>query len=446
MVRNSDPNNADRYGTRVPASSPLARLLRLGSLVGRVGASVAVEQLFSLVRSGPSRQLHQVANLVLNAERIVRELGQLKGAAMKVGQMLSLQDSLLPPEVTGVLRALQQQAPPIPFGVVQRQLDAELPGWRNTITRLEPAAIAAASIGQVHRGVLFDGRPVAVKVQYPEIDSIIEADLVNLRRLLQSLFALFTDADFGPIWGEVRDRLREELDYVNEAENLRRMAALWAGSEQVVIPGVIDAASSRRVLTMDYVAGYTPDEACDERRPQALRDRWGAVLFDFMLRGLFEHRLIHADPNLSNFSFLADGRVVVYDFGCIKSVPPNIVQGYRELARAALDGRRSEVPALLAAMGVSTASGALVSAGLIAPALDLVFKVLDDTRPYRFGYDDQLLRQVIDNNLIHFGEAKDIRFPHDIVFINRTAAGHYGNLSRLRAAAPWRRMVEARVA
>ena len=97
-------------------------------------------------------------------------------------------------------------------------------------------------------------------------------------------------------------------------------------------------------------------------------------------------------------------------------------------------------------MGVSTVSGRLESAGLIAPALDLVFKVLDPARPYRFGYDDQLLRQVIDNNLIHFGEAKDMRFPHHIVFINRSAAGHYGNLSRLRAAAPWRRMVEARVA
>ena len=452
MVHDSDPNSAYRHGSSVPASSPLARLLRLGSLVGRVGASVAVEQLFSLVLSGPSRQAHQLANLVLNAERIVRELGQLKGAAMKVGQMLSLQDSLLPPEVTGVLAALQRQAPPIPFGVVQRALDAEPPGWRNTVARLDPQAIAAASIGQVHRGVLADGRPVAVKIQYPGIAEIIEADLVNLRRLLQSLFALFTDADFGPVWEEVRDRLREELDYVNEADNLRRMAALWAGSEQVVIPGVIDAASSRRVLTMDYVAGYTVNEACDqrtrpddERRMQALRDRWGAVLFDFMLRGLFEHRLIHADPNLSNFSFLADGRVVVYDFGCVKSVPPNIANGYRALARAALAGRRSEVPALLAAMGVCMASGAPVSAGLIAPALDLVFKVLDAERPYRFGYDDQLLRQIIDNNLIHFGEAKDIRFPHDIVFINRTAAGHYGNLSRLRAAEPWRQMVEARV-
>lgn len=438
-------DDADRPLKNGPASSPLARMLRLGSLVGRVGASVAVEQLFSLVLSGPSRQAHQVANLVVNAERIVRELGQLKGAAMKVGQMLSLQDSLLPPEVTGILSALQRQAPPIPFSVVQRQLDAELPGWRGVIERLEPAAIAAASIGQVHRGFLHDGRPVAVKIQYPGIDAIIEADLVNLRRLLQSLFALFTDADFGPVWGEVRDRLREELDYVNEAENLRRMAGLWAASDDVVIPGVIEQASSRRVLTMDFVAGYTPEEACDERRPQALRDRWGAVLFEFLLRGLFEHRLIHADPNLSNFSFLDDGRVVVYDFGCVKSVPPDIVQGYRELSRAALAGRRHEVPALLAAMGICTASGAPVSEGLVAPVLDLVFKVLDDARPYRFGYDDQLLRQVVDNNVSHFGEAKDIRFPHHIVFINRTAAGHFGNLSRLRAAAPWRRMLEARV-
>ncbi|MGP1676670.1 MAG: ABC1 kinase family protein [Burkholderiales bacterium] len=446
MVQGYDPNNADRNRKGAPPSSPLARLLRLGSLVGRVGASVAVEQLVSLVLSGPSRHAHQLANLVLNAERIVHDLGQLKGAAMKVGQMLSLQDSLLPPEVTGVLSALQQHAPPIPFGMVQRQLAAELPGWEKTIARLEPAAIAAASIGQVHRGVLRDGRPVAVKIQYPGIDRIIEADLVNLRRLLQSLFALFTDADFGPVWGEVRDRLREELDYVNEAQNLRRMAELWAGSDAVVIPGVIDAASSRRVLTMEYLAGYTPDEACDDARPQALRDRWGAVLFDFMLRGLFEHRMIHADPNLSNFSFLADGRVVVYDFGCVKSVPPTIVDGYRELSRAVLAGRRFEVPALLAAMGVSTASGGPVSAGLIAPALELVGKVLDDEHPYRFGRDDQLVREIIENNLSRFGEAKDIRFPHDIIFVNRTAAGHYGNLSRLRAAAPWRRMLEARLA
>ena len=183
-----------------------------------------------------------------------------------------------------------------------------------------------------------------------------------------------------------------------------------------------------------------------ERLREALLDRWGAVLFDFMLRGLFEHRMIHADPNLANFSFLADGRVVVYDFGCVKSVPPNIVQGYRELSRAALAGRRFDVPALLAAMGVSTGSGRPVSAELVAPALDFVHKMLDDERPYRFGSDDQLFRQLFDMTTSRFAEAKDIRFPHHIIFVDRTAAGLFGNLSRLRAAAPWRRMLEARIA
>ena len=152
-----------------------------------------------------------------------------------------------------------------------------------------------------------------------------------------------------------------------------------------------------------------------------------------------------ADPNLSNFSFLSDDRVIVYDFGCVKSVPPSIAKDYRALCRAALDGRRFDVPALLAAMGVTTASGAPLSAALIAPALDLALKMIDDERRYRFGYDDQLLRQITDTNLSQFGEAKGVRFPRHIVFIHRTAVGHFGNLSRLRVAAPWRRMLEGRL-
>ena len=169
------------------------------------------------------------------------------------------------------------------------------------------------------------------------------------------------------------------------------------------------------------------------------------MLFDFVARGLFEHRIIHADPNLVNFSFLADGRVVVYDYGCVKSAPRHIVKGYREHVRAALDGRRGDVPALLAAMGVTTGSGRPVSAELVAPALDFVDKMLDDAHPYRFDSDDPLFRQLFDMHLSHFGEAKDLRFPHHIIFINRTVVGHFGNLSRLRAAAPRRRMLEARL-
>ena len=141
-----------------------------------------------------------------------------------------------------------------------------------------------------------------------------------------------------------------------------------------MIPGVIDAASNRRVLTMEYLAGYTPDEACDSARPQALRDRWGAVLFDFVLRGLFEHRLIHADPNLANFSFLADGRVVVYDYGCIKSVPRNIVKGYREHVRAALDGRRDE-NGILRRLRLRTGAAELHAPAVLPPTSNSAFVI-----------------------------------------------------------------------
>jgi predicted unusual protein kinase regulating ubiquinone biosynthesis (AarF/ABC1/UbiB family) len=431
--------------TKGPASSPVGRLLRLGSLVGRVGASLAVEQIVSLIRSGPSRKAHQLGNLVRNADRIVHALGELKGAAMKVGQMLSLQDSILPPEVAEVLRTLQKQAPPIPFETVKSQLSSELPGWKKIIARLEPQAIAAASIGQVHRGVLEDGRTVAVKIQYPGIDEIIEADLVNLRRVLKSLFALLTDADFSPIWLELRDRLREELDYLHEAENLRRMGTLYAGSDEVLIPGVVDELTTRRVLTMEYVPGINPDEACDGRQSQALRDRWGTALFNFLMRGLFEHRSLHADPNLSNFAFLPDGRLVVYDFGCVKSVPRPIVRGYRELSRAALDGRLGEMPAILEEMGVATVAGGPLSQELIAPMLEFVVEMLDETENYRFGSDDRVFHRFMEAHTSRLGEVKSLRFPRHIVFINRTVVGHFGNLSRLGATAPWRTLLEARL-
>jgi predicted unusual protein kinase regulating ubiquinone biosynthesis (AarF/ABC1/UbiB family) len=443
-------DGADHDGVAVkqkaPATSAVRRLVRLGGLVGRVGASVAGGRIASLARSGERREELRLENLVRNARRIAATLGELKGAAMKVGQMLSLQDSILPPEVAEVLRSLQKQSPPMPFEVVEDELDVELPAWRETFATFESEAFAAASIGQVHRGVLRDGRQVAVKIQYPLIDRIVEADLTNLRRVLQTLVSLVTDIDFEPIWKELRDRLNEELDYLHEADNARRMADLYRTVPEVVIPGVIAEATTRHVLTMEYVAGMSPDEACGAGAGQELRDRWGSVLFELLLRGLLEHRLLHADPNLANFSFLPGGRVVVYDFGCVKEVPAGIARGYRDVTRAALAGRRDEIPALLDAMGVGAASGGPLSADLIAPVVDVVMAMLDGDRPYRFGDDDRVFHRMMELKSTHFGEVTDLRFPPHIVFINRTVVGHFGNLSRLRAAAPWREILEAHVA
>jgi len=421
-------------------TSAFRRFVKLGGLAGRVGASVLGEQIRDLARTDRRGDEHRIDYLVRNATRIVETLGELKGAAMKVGQMLSLHVGLLPPEVAAVLAALQQDAPRVPFEVMQYEIEGQLDNYHQLFARLEPRAFAAASIGQVHRAELHDGRQVAVKIQYPAIDHIIKADMKNLRILLQALFALVSKSDFDPIWREVRDRLLEEIDYTREAENLERMAVLHADVPEIVIPKLVKEASARGVLTMEYVAGIPPQRACSSSFPQQLKDRWGAVLFELQYRGLFEHRFLHADPNLANFSFLEDGRVIVYDFGCVKRPPNRLVAGYRAVIRAAIDGDRAAIPGILLEMGVCKEGGVTLPFEVTDPYVDLFGEILRAAPPYTFGEDPDLYRKLMDLGMANLGEARDIRFPEEIVFIDRCLAGHFGNLTKLGATGPWRQL------
>ncbi|MGH0033820.1 MAG: ABC1 kinase family protein [Myxococcota bacterium] len=428
-----------------PITSPLRRLVKLGGLVGRVGTSVATSRALDFVRSDTAKQIHTTENLVRNAVRIVETLGELKGAAMKVGQMLSLHEGLLPREVSEVLRALQREAPRVPSEVMRFEVEGSLGGRIDDLFQsFDEEAFAAASIGQVHRARLADGSPVAVKVQYPAIDQIIKADLGNLRRLFRAIFALITDVDFEPVWEEVRDRLLEELDYRNEAENMRRMAALHEGVPEIVVPRVIEDRSSDRILTMEFIEGIPPDEACSDEYPQDLKDLWGRTLFEFQVRGLFEHRFLHADPNLANFAFLEDGSVVVYDFGCVKRVPDEVLHGFATLFRTVREGHREQVPRVLLEMGIykEGESRAPLPLDLTTPYVDIFVDLLRDEPVYRFGDDAEFYDRLIALGMANWSKATDISFPEDIVFIDRSLSGHLGNLTRLRAAGPWGEIVE----
>lgn len=420
----------------------LGRLFELGSLAVRAGASTALTGVAGLLRSAPVREERNRKELVRNAERLVATLGDMKGGAMKLGQMLSLHDAILPREVAVVLRTLQQSTPRLPFDAIEEQLVRELGNPLRLFARFDEEGFAAASIGQVHKAVFRDGRTVAVKVQYPGIDRIVAADLAALKRVLKSVVSLVAKIDVRPIWEEMKARLVEELDYLHEAENLRRMAELWADEPRVVIPRVVPEATTRRVLTMEYVPGLSADEACSEATPQGAKDGWGEVLFLFLLRGLLRHRLLHADPNIANFAFRLDGSVVVYDFGCVKAVPAPLAGGYRALCRAALDGRHAEIPELLRAMGLHLDGGEPFTEELVDPYLELVSELLRETPPYRFGDDGSVYKRLVDAARAGVARAADLRFPRDIVFVNRTALGHLGNLSRLRAAGPWRGTLE----
>jgi len=421
-----------------PITSAFRRFVALGGLAGRVGASMVASRVADVARGDVTRAAHHTEILVRNATRVVETLGRMKGGAMKVGQMLSLHADLLPPEVGAVLRTLQAKAPSVPAEVMEFEARGALPRFDALFASFEREPCAAASIGQVHRAVLRDGRAVVVKIQYPNIDAIIRADLTNLRAVFRSLFALFTDADFAPIWEELRARLLEELDYEREAATIDRMRALHADVPDVVIPAVVREATTSRVLTLERVDGIAPDDACSERQPAALRDRWGRTLFSFVFRGLFVHRLLHADPNLSNFAFRDDGGIVVYDFGCAKEIPPAIAAGYANVMRAAIDGRRDDIPAILLAMGVGFADGTPLPLETTTPFVELFTDVLRPDPPYTFGSDPTIYARLFDLGLVHARDAAHLRFPGDVVFLNRTLSGHFGNLARLHATARWR--------
>jgi predicted unusual protein kinase regulating ubiquinone biosynthesis (AarF/ABC1/UbiB family) len=426
-----------------PNTSSLGRFIKLGSLMGRVGSSVAAERAIDFAFSGPAKQLRRTENLVKNAARIVETLGEMKGAAMKVGQMLSLHQSMLPPEVAEVLSLLQQQAPSVPSEVMRYEVEGALKKPLGELfADFEEEAYASASIGQVHRATLTDGTPVAVKIQYPAIDHIVKADLKNLKRLLQSLFGMFFEADFEPLWAEVRDRLLEELDYVHEAENMRQMAGLYADVPEIVVPRVIDELSTTNVLTMEFVGGIRPREAISDRYPQELKNAWGRVLFEFQVRGLFHDRLLHADPNIANFAFLEDGRVVVYDFGCLKRVPPAIAEGYAKLVRAVLEDRRLDIPELLLGLGVYRTGPLAIDQEIIDPYFDLLRELVRAEPSYTFGEDERFYEKIMELGAANWTQSMDTHFPEDIIFIDRSLAGHFANLTTLRAQGPWRQIAE----
>ena len=422
-------------------TSAFGRFVRVGGLVGRVGVSVLGEQALGLLREGPAKRLKKADNMVRNAVRIADTLGEMKGAAMKVGQMLSLHEGFLPPEVAAVLSVLQKEAPRVSFDVMERALRRELDDYDALFESLEPEASAAASLGQVHRGVLRDGREVAVKIQYPDVDRMVTADLKNLKALLGNLVSLFTDIDFDPVWEEVKERLYEELDYIREADNIRRAAALYADNAGIVVPGVVPEATSRRVLTMEFVDGIPPAEAASDRYPQDLKDHWGVALFEFTLRGLLEHRFLHADPNFANFAFREDGKVVVYDYGCMKEIPADIAAGYSRLMDAVIHRRKTRIPGLLRDMGVFKEGGAPLPRDMTDPYVDLAQDIVRASPPYTFGEDSSIYETLYELGMSNWQNATDIRFPRDMVFIDRTLAGLFGNLGKLRATGPWRKLL-----
>jgi predicted unusual protein kinase regulating ubiquinone biosynthesis (AarF/ABC1/UbiB family) len=276
-----------------------------------------------------------------SAETLVKVLGNMRGAAMKVGQTLSAVDlGLVPeeirPQFQEILAALQHDAQPISFKAIRRVIEEDM-GERlsHTFAEFDEEPLAAASIGQVHRAVLDDGREVAVKVQYPGIKEAIRADMQNLRLSLKLLNVIAPGIDTGAIAHEIRERISQELYYELEAANQHAMARAYRGHPFITVPDVISETCRERVLVSELVEGARFAEVRD--RPQEERNRLGEILVRFYFNGPLRHRLLNGDPHPGNSLFCPDGRVAFLDFGFFKTMSDEEVAQLMASTRATYD-------------------------------------------------------------------------------------------------------------
>src|SRR5215213_4326699 len=307
---------------RQPPTSRLSRSARLGGLVAGQSARWVGTRAANVVRSPDRADAATGDRAAALARELVEQLGQMRGAAMKVGQVLSTVDFTALPEderenFKQTLAALRDDVPPLPFKQVEKLLREELGEKPSSVfASFEEEAFAAASIGQVHRAVTHEGQPVAVKVQYPGVAEAVDTDLRNLTLLLPLVKRLAPGLDVKAVYGELRERIAEELDYELEAQNQRAVARAHRGHPFAHVPEVHTDLSSRRVLVTDLLVGERFEAV--KQRDEATRDRFGEIVFRFYF-GLVQYLgRVSGDPHPGNYLLLEDGRVGFLDFGLMR--------------------------------------------------------------------------------------------------------------------------------
>lgn len=285
-----------------------------------------------------------------NARDLFKEFTRLRGTALKMAQSMSMDTGLLPDEFMEVMAEAQYSVPPMNKALVRKRIRDGLGRFPELLfDEFESEAMAAASLGQVHRARLDDGRDVAVKVQYPNVRETIESDLSVARTLFERLVQ---GDDLDDHFEEVKARLREETDYLNEANNIDHFAEQYAGN-QLVIPRPVHDLTSETVLTMTFVEGRHLDTFLDTEPDQATRDHFGQLLWNFLHEQVASNaRTLHADTHPGNFLFRDDGRLGVVDFGCVKTFPQAFRDDMLRLFRARMVDDEDEITRLLFALDI----------------------------------------------------------------------------------------------
>jgi predicted unusual protein kinase regulating ubiquinone biosynthesis (AarF/ABC1/UbiB family) len=408
----------------------IRRFARTSGAVGGIAARVAGERVFGIKTD---RGAH--------AEDLKAILGGLKGPLMKVAQFLSTVPDALPAEYAAELAQLQANAPPMGWSFVRRRMSAELgSNWEARFARFGHEAAAAASLGQVHRATLIDGTDVACKLQYPDMPSVVEADLRQLRLALSIYHRMDNAIQNEEIYKELSERLKEELDYEREAAQMRLYGLMLQGATDVTVPVPIADLSTQRLLTMTWLPGQALQAVLDEDPPEDRRNTIARALFHAWYIPLYRFGVIHGDPHLGNYQVRSDGGINLLDFGAIRVFRPHFLRGVIDLFEAIRDDDREKAHHAYESWGFIGLSNDKMDVlnqwarFLYEPLIEDRERLIQETDDPQYGRE---IAQKVHAGLQRTGGVKP---PREFVLMDRSAIGLGSVFLRLRARLNWHRM------
>jgi predicted unusual protein kinase regulating ubiquinone biosynthesis (AarF/ABC1/UbiB family) len=425
--------DSDREANRFSARA--ARYARVGANMGGVAARMAGSRLFG----GDARDAS-------NAAVLAQALGGLKGPIMKVAQLLATIPDLIPPEYAAELQKLQSEAPPMGAAFVKRRMQAELgPQWQSRFGSFDLNPAAAASLGQVHRASTKDGERIACKLQYPDMQSAVEADLSQLELVFALHRRMDPAIDTREIAKEIGERVREELDYEREAKHAALYARTLADVEEVRVPRVHPELSTRRLLSLEWLEGEKILQFTEV--PVEIRNRLAVAMFKAWWHPFSHAAVIHGDPHLGNYTVFSEGGeargINLLDYGCIRIFHPRFVGGVVDLYRGLQTDDRARVVHAYETWGFKSLSNELIdilniwARFIYAPLLDdRVRTVADGVKPGEYGR-----RQAFE---VHkaLKEKGPVTVPREFVFMDRAAVGLGAVFLHLKAELNYHRLFE----
>ncbi|MEO6397252.1 MAG: AarF/ABC1/UbiB kinase family protein, partial [Tepidiformaceae bacterium] len=407
----------------------------------RLASSAALRWATTYLAWGEGKRRKRKQFVMRTADDVTRTMGDMKGAVMKVGQVLSLMAGVLPDEMAAQLANLQSNAPPMDYALVEEVFAREYGvSPQQLFRRFETKPFAAASIGQVHRAELQDGTKVAVKVQYPGVREAIEHDLANVGLMIALSALVARGLDAGPIVRDLKEGIRGELDYVREAASQERFARAFEDHAFIRVPRVYHELCRGTVLVQELLEGRPFAHALT--LPQAERDRIGEIIYRFCFGSLYRHGLFNGDPHPGNYLLMEDGSVGFVDYGCVAEFTSETLEGFKRIVRSLIRGDRDAWRTATEEVGILRAGAPFTTDELYehmhwywAPVLQPIVH-----------FTPELAAEMVKRNTQTGGIGGRINrycnVPEGMVFLTRINFGLAGLMAQLGASGPWQAIVE----